>query len=203
MNAMMHSRISAKRWGGCAEDYYPIHEFIDSTKEMCGDGRHRIFHTMWAVNRLVVPIFGHTLVNSEGKSVDVKDLCERDHLLVDYGNKYIPTLSDFVGALNSNRIPDLSSRIERFHQDFVRDEAISTLLLSPLMLTGQVKSLIFTHNSWFVGCILPRIFDIKMPIQDFDIGPDMVFDAMDFQFWMDNGLLPPPSGKKLPGEKHE
>lgn len=47
MNAMQHARISAKRWGGEAEDYYEIHNFIDSTKILCSDARHRILHTLW------------------------------------------------------------------------------------------------------------------------------------------------------------
>lgn len=87
MNAMQHCRISQKRWGGALEDYYPIHDFIDCTKELCPDSRHRIFHTMWAVKNIVVPAFGHTLVNSDGKSIDIKDMCERDHLLVYFHNK--------------------------------------------------------------------------------------------------------------------
>lgn len=47
MNAMQHARISAKRWGGEPEDYYEIHAFIDSTKSLCSDARHRVLHTLW------------------------------------------------------------------------------------------------------------------------------------------------------------
>ena len=103
MNAMQHARISAKRWGGEAEDYYEVHSFIDSTKSLCSDARHRILHTLWGVNSVVVPIYGHSLLNSAGKSVDLKDLCERDHLLVDYQQRFIPTLADFVRAIDPAR----------------------------------------------------------------------------------------------------
>ena len=105
MNAMQHARISAKRWGGEAEDYYEVHSFIDSTKSLCSDARHRILHTLWGVNSVVVPIYGHSLLNSAGKSVDLKDLCERDHLLVDYQQRFIPTLADFVRAIDPARLP--------------------------------------------------------------------------------------------------
>jgi len=56
MNAMQHARISAKRWGGEPEDYYEIHAFIDSTKSLCSDARHRVLHTLWGINSVVVPI---------------------------------------------------------------------------------------------------------------------------------------------------
>ena len=99
MNSVMHSRISQQRWGGEMDDYLPIHDFIDSTKSLCSDGRHRILHTLWGVNHVIVPIFGHTLINSDGKAINVKDLCEKDHLLVDYNKRFIPTLSDFTDVI--------------------------------------------------------------------------------------------------------
>lgn len=40
MNPLDHSKISVKRRGGIIEDYYPIHFFLDSTKELCSDNRH-------------------------------------------------------------------------------------------------------------------------------------------------------------------
>jgi len=86
MNAVMHCRISQKRWGGQESDYRSIHELIDSTKVLCSDSRHRILHTLWGVQNVVVPILGDTLINSDGFIVNIKDLCERDHLLVDYIN---------------------------------------------------------------------------------------------------------------------
>jgi hypothetical protein len=197
MNAMQHCRVSQKRWGGQPEDYYDIHDFIDCTKELCPDSRHRIFHTMWAVKNIVVPVFGHTLVNSDGKSVDIKDMCERDHLLVDFHNKYIPTLADFVAAIEEVNIKNFGQRIEKFHQDYVQDNQISALMLSPLAATGQLKSLLITHNSWFMNIIIPKIFNTKPIISDFDISPATFFNEMRFELWMDNGLVPPPSAKNL------
>lgn len=194
---MQHCRVSQKRWGGQAEDYYDIHDFIDCTKELCPDSRHRIFHTMWAVKNIIVPVFGHTLVNSDGKSVDIKDMCERDHLLVDFHNKYIPTLADFVAAIEEVNIKNFGQRIEKFHQNYVQDEQVSALMLSPLAATGQLKSLLITHNSWFINVIVPKVFNTKAIISDFDINPATFFNEMRFELWMDNGLVPPPSAKNL------
>lgn len=196
MNPRQHCRISVRRWGGTESDYYPIHEFIDSTKALCADGRHRILHTHWAVQNIVVPIFGHTLTNSDGKHVDVKDMCERDHLLADYGNRFIPTLADFVSAINVDE-PEMRRDIERFHSDVGGDPEISELLLSPLAATGRVSSLLITHNSWFINAVLPRIFDVMPVITDFPIVPSQLFNAMEFRPWMDNGLACPPSAKQL------
>jgi len=94
MTPVKHCIISQKRWGGTLDDYLPIHEFIDSTKVLCADNRHRILHTHWALDFIVLPLFGRMMTNSDGKRVPVKEMVERDHLLPDYGNRFIPTLND-------------------------------------------------------------------------------------------------------------
>jgi len=197
MNAMMHCAVSQRNWGGCAEDYYAIHDFIDSTKVLCSDARHRVLHTLWGVKYLVVPLFGTSLINSDGRKVDVKDMCERDHLLVDYQKRFIPTLSDFVSAMDDPNLPDLGQRIEAFHRDYVSSPEMSELMLSPLAVTGELKSLLLTHNSWFMNSIIPKLFTQQAVIADFDLNPDVFFNTMRFEAWMDNGLAYPPSAQKL------
>lgn len=197
MNPRQHCRISTRRWGGIESDYYPIHAFIDSTKTLCADARHRVLHTHWAIHHVVLPIFGHTLVNADGKHVDVRDMCERDHLLADYGNRFIPTLADFVSTIEIADEAALKRNIESFHTDFCGDRRIADLMLSPLAATGELKSLLVTHNSWFVNEILPRIFGTEVVIQQFSIGPAQLFNAMRFEPWMDNGLVSAPSAVKL------
>jgi len=194
MNPYAHSILSVRRRGGRIEDYYPIHDFMDCTKELCSDNRHRILHTLWGVRRVVVPIFGSHLVNSDGRSVSVKDLCEQDHILPDYGNKFIPTLEDFVAAL-SDVDPAESRKIDRIHSenDFTAEER--DLLLSPLFATGKISSLLITHNSWFLNSILPRVLpspaDIR--IKDYEISAGAFFTRLSFLRWMDNGEGTPPS----------
>lgn len=198
MNAVKHCQISVKRWGGIESDYLEIHDFIDHTKSICADARHRILHTHWAVNHLVVPIYGNTLVNSEGKHINVKDMCERDHLLADYQNKFIPTLSDFVEAIPSSELtPDFKKNLEKFHSDYIQDDKVSELMLTPLSYTGRLKSLLITHNSWFVNSILPKVFNTSPVLDDFLIDPSLLFNSMEFELWMDNGMTYPKSAKKI------
>ncbi len=198
MNAVKHCQISVKRWGGIESDYLEIHSFIDHTKNLCADARHRILHTEWGVNHIVVPIFGHTLINSDGKHINVKDMCERDHLLVDYQNKFIPTLSDFVEAISDKEVDtQLGKNLDEFHNEYINDEKISELMLTPLAYTGRLKSLLITHNSWFINTILPKIFSSKPILKDFTIEPSVLFNAMEFELWMDNGISYPKSSKKL------
>lgn len=188
MNAVKHAEISVHRWGGQIDDYYPIHSFIDCTKELCSDNRHRILHTMWGIKRVVIPIFGHTLTNSDGKSINVKDLCERDHILPDYRNRFIPTLMDFVHAINENELPrDYAEKIQTLHQQYAQQKEVAELLLSPLAQTGKMSSLLLTHNSWFLNSILPKIFNVNVLLKNFDLSPSIFFEAMNFELWMDNG----------------
>jgi hypothetical protein len=195
MNAYIHSEISVRRRGGKIEDYYPIHDFIDCTKELCSDNRHRILHTLWGIKQVVIPIFGHTITNSEGKAINVKDLCEQDHVLPDYHNRFIPTLSDFVEAMEGRQ--DDLLRFQAFFEAYKDNTELTRLLLSPLNYTGQAKALFLTHNSWFVNDIVPRIFNTSPTLQEFAISPAEIFERMDFKLWMDNGADYPPSAKNI------
>ena len=170
---------------------------IDSTKMLCTDNRHRILHTFWAVQEIIIPVFGHTITNSAGQTIDVKDLCEKDHLLPDFQHRFIPTLGDFVAAMQDVPTQGLAQRLERFHADVIKDEAMSARMLSPLAATGQLKSLLITHNSWFINTILPMMRVSQPQWIDFDITPDAIFNPMRFELWMDNGSDVPPSARQL------
>jgi len=193
MTPLKHARLSVSRWGGNTDDYLALHEFIDATKALCSDNRHRILHTHWALDNVILPIFGRTTVNSEGRKIPTKELVERDHFLPDFQNKFIPTLSDFVDAMEEPADADLRKRIEDFHIQFAKNADVGRLLLSPLAVTGRVKSLLFTHNSWFINDILPQIHPQAAVIEDFSITPAEVFSSMELQPWMNNGLCSPNS----------
>ncbi|XZF14617.1 DUF6915 family protein [Chitinophagaceae bacterium MMS25-I14] len=198
MNATAHARISVKRRGGSIEDYLPIHDLMDSTKELCSDNRHRILHTMWGIRRVVVPVFGHTIINSDGRSVNVKDLCEQDHVLPDYQNRFIPTLADFVNAIDV-KSSDLLD-FESFSECYRHDKELMELLLSPLADTGRKASLLITHNSWFINAIVPKVLGRSIEIKDFEIVPSDLFNNMRFELWMDNGSSYPGSCRHTTGK---
>jgi hypothetical protein len=195
MNAVLHAEISVKRRGGTIEDYYAIHDFMDCTKELCSDNRHRILHTLWGIKRVIVPIFGHTIVNSAGKKINVKDLCEQDHILPDYQNKFIPNLSDFVAAIDE--IPNFTEKIKAFYKFYEHDDELRELLLSPLANTGKINALALTHNSWFLNEIVPKILKRPIILDDFPLSPSDFFDNMRFEPWMDNGSFLPNSAVKI------
>ena len=197
MNPYKHAQISVKRWGGVIEDYYDIHKFIDCTKEICSDNRHRILHTHWGITRIINPIFGDYFKNTDGKIVNIKDLCERDHILPDYRNKFIPNLSDFVDCIDESEIVHWKEKIEQLHSLYANHKEVQDLLLSPLTLTGQLKSLLLTHNSWFINQILPKVLETDLVLADFAIRPADIFNNMNFELWMDNGAAVPNSAKKI------
>lgn len=198
MNSIIHSQISVKKRGGKIEDYLPIHEFIDSTKELCSDNRHRILHTMWGIKRVIIPIFGHTIINSANKAINVKDLCEQDHILPDYQNRFIPTLSDFVRAIDWSLENNFD--FESFAKSYENDKELFELLLSPLSNTGHKASLLITHNSWFINEIIPKVLKRKVEIKNFEIKPNDLFDNMKFKLWMDNGSTYPESCRLTVGK---
>ena len=193
MNSVLHSKISVRKRGGKIEDYLPIHDFMDSTKELCSDNRHRILHTLWGIKRVVVPIFGHTICNSDGKEINVKDLCEQDHILPDYQNRFIPTLADFAKAIDKEMAAAFD--FESFAESYKQDRELMELLLSPLANTGIKSSLLITHNSWFINNVVPKILGRPIEIKDFEIAPNNLFVNMKFQLWMDNGSSYPESCK--------
>jgi len=154
---------------------------------------------MWGINNIVVPVFGHTITNSSGKKVNVKDLCEQDHILPDYRNKFIPTLSDFVEAIDEKivNLEDWKKKVEKMHSKYANCKEVEQLLISPLSHTGKMISLLITHNSWFLNTIVPKVFSKTLIIDDMELSPSIVFNNMNFELWMDNGNGIPQSAKKI------
>lgn len=89
MKPYIHARSSASKFGGVAEDYIEIHNFMDSTKAALPDSRHRaILHNSFGIF-LAEKVFGVTITNSEGRKVSVRDVAEQ-HVIEDMG--FIPTI---------------------------------------------------------------------------------------------------------------
>lgn len=99
MKPHIHAMADVKRWGGQVSDYEEIHVLMDSSKSAFADNRHRIFcHNSWFVNHILPKIFGDTLINSDGKTVSVRDIGEH-HCLDDFSGKFIPTVQDWLENL--------------------------------------------------------------------------------------------------------
>ncbi|AVH85067.1 hypothetical protein RsoM2USA_139 [Ralstonia phage RsoM2USA] len=93
MKPRIHAKISVKKFGGKAEDYIAIHDFIDSSKSCVPDIRHRtILHSAFGCY-LVEKVFGHFITNSDGKEVSTRDVAE-EHIMEDLG--FLPTMQDYL-----------------------------------------------------------------------------------------------------------
>lgn len=105
MNSWYHAVSAAHKWGGQPEDYLPIEEFIDSSKQVIGDARHRsLYHHTLGVF-LCERIFGKTLVIPKGPPgspqqrtvrVPVREIAER-HIIEDL--KWLPSPKDYIDGM--------------------------------------------------------------------------------------------------------
>jgi len=113
-----HALASVRRYGGKPEDYIEIHNLLDSSKAAMPDNRHRaLTHNSWFVGTILEKVFGVTITNSDGKVVSVRDIGE-EHVLEDYGMRFIPTPQDFLEEVpmrawmqNGNGVPPSSRKL--------------------------------------------------------------------------------------------
>jgi hypothetical protein len=92
----IHAVSSVQKFGGKPEDYLPIHSFMDSSKGVIPDSRHRaLTHTSWFLSVVLERVFGVTITNSDDKIVSVRDVGEQ-HILEDFGNRFIPSAQDYL-----------------------------------------------------------------------------------------------------------
>lgn len=92
MHPMHHAESSARKFGGRADDYLKLHEWMDATKETLCDFRHRALrHHSQGIFELE-RVFGVSIVNSDGKQVPVRYIGEQ-HVREDMG--FIPTVADW------------------------------------------------------------------------------------------------------------
>jgi hypothetical protein len=97
MHPSDHAKTSAKIWGGAPEDYLFIHDWLDATKIAFCDFRHRaIRHHSLGIFEAEEK-FGHSFVNSAGKTVHVRYVCEQ-HIKEDCGGR-IPTVEDWLSCM--------------------------------------------------------------------------------------------------------
>lgn len=93
---LIHAQSSVKKFGGKVEDYYAIHEKMDCSKKYCGDNRHRaLTHNHFWIHEVMEPLFGKTIINSDGKVVSIYRICEQ-HINEDFRFKFFPNVMDYL-----------------------------------------------------------------------------------------------------------
>lgn len=99
MNSWHHAKSAARKWGGTPEDFIDVEEFIDSSKKIIGDSRHRsIYHHtegVWLCQR----IFGRVLrIEGEHRDIEVPvRLVAERHILEDLG--WLPSPKDYIDGM--------------------------------------------------------------------------------------------------------
>jgi len=206
MNAVIHAQASMKAINSKDDKdfqfFLKLHDFMDCSKELESSNLHRFLtHHLFFVKRVVIPIFGHNYVAASGRNVNIKDSMEQEHILLDFRNKFLPSLSDYVVLIKDDSSDEqtFKSFQDENKEFFESNPEIQELMLAPLANTGMVKSLWLTHNSWFIGEILPKIYkNIKIKIKNYDkFSPSIPFNRMRFEGWIQNGLDFPPSSVKI------
>lgn len=101
MNSWNHARSAARKWGGTPEHYIDIEEFIDSSKKIIGDVRHRsVYHHtegVWLCQRIFGRVLEIPRASGEGTlQVPVRLVAER-HILEDLG--WLPSPADYLQGM--------------------------------------------------------------------------------------------------------
>jgi hypothetical protein len=91
-----HAVSSARRWGGTPEDYLAVHAWMDGSKMIIADFRHRALRHHAEGVFAAEALFGVTLTSSEGRIVPVRLIAEQ-HVVEDLGR--IPSFADWVRAI--------------------------------------------------------------------------------------------------------
>ena len=96
---IQHAKSSVRKWGGCVEDYLAIHEWFDESKAWVAHSKHRMFRHHSEGIFECEKRFGHTLINSDSKTVYVRYIGEQ-HVREDC-NGYIPTAKEWIDGLQN------------------------------------------------------------------------------------------------------
>lgn len=95
-HAWHHAVASARRWGGKPEDYLPVHEFLDASKLILADFRHRALRHHAEGAFQAEAVLGRVLTNAAGRVVPVRTVAEQ-HIVEDLGR--IPSFADWARCI--------------------------------------------------------------------------------------------------------
>ncbi len=95
-HAYHHALSSARTWGGTADEYMALHQWMDGSKAIVADFRHRALRHHAEGIFLLETLYGVTLTLSTGRVVPVRLIGEQ-HVREDLG--FIPGFADWVRCL--------------------------------------------------------------------------------------------------------
>ncbi len=191
MNAAIHADITCrarkltdqKDW----DFFHNLHSFMDESKEIESTNRHRLLtHHLWFVRRVVVPLFGHTYTAVNGSKVNIKDVCEQDHILADFRYKKLPRLKDYVDLIEpSEENLNLADKIIDSFSN--QDDETLNFFLSPAVITGNKLGVFVSYNPWMIDLFV-RIYSRNPVTSVTPINYDAIFNNMKKADWINNGM---------------
>lgn len=96
MDPHHHARSSAARFGGCWEDYWPLHSWFDELRSQMPDFRYQALRHHSEGIASAERLFGVAIINSVGRAIPSRALSEQ-HITEDLGR--IPTVQDWLECL--------------------------------------------------------------------------------------------------------
>ena len=91
-----HALSSARKWGGTAEAYLPLHQWFDESKAITADFRHRALRHHAEGIFMLERFFGATITICTGRVIPVRLIGEQ-HVVEDLG--FIPSFADWVRTI--------------------------------------------------------------------------------------------------------
>jgi hypothetical protein len=91
-----HAISSARKWGGTPDDYQAVHDWLDGSKLILADFRHRALRHHAEGCFAAEALFGTTIINSTGRAIPVRLIAEQ-HIIEDLGR--IPSFADWVRCI--------------------------------------------------------------------------------------------------------
>lgn len=91
-----HAVSSARTWGGKPEDYQAVHDWLDGSKLIIADFRHRALRHHAEGCFAAEALFGTAIANTAERLVPVRLIAER-HIVEDLGR--IPSFADWVRCI--------------------------------------------------------------------------------------------------------
>ena len=131
--------MSQRKFGGNPDDYYPIHKFIDSSKNFIFHVKHRsLLHNLLGIE-LCTDLLGNYVINSDHKVILIREVAA-EHCKEDLSG-FVPTLNDWFE--NFNLPPN-------FLIPHINDEELKAFIYRPFMRSGLQASMIITCSNFGV-----------------------------------------------------
>ncbi len=154
MNPLDHARSSARRFGGCWQDYHPVHDWLDGSKAAFCHFLHRALRHHREGVAEAVAVFGPVIRNADGTMVSTEAVgfqhleedCRRVPVAADWTAGFTTPNWWPVTVPEAEDLADLSAR--RFGGPAELYLSLHQWLLAPCSWVPTSAHLVFRHNAF-------------------------------------------------------